>query len=254
MGQYRATFCLLSRYAAAMAGTSHWIRSLCTSTAKVPSRQSMGQSTKPWEPKAPEHMSGTGFWFPTTRSGRSRSRVTRSERDVEAGRTSHLCKRENDLADAFAKKGADIHKPAFRVASFPGQASGTMGGRDTRSAQVQGLERHQGCSAEITGAAATSETQTQAAQGDCSAGFWAGVRLAFSHRPHTLLARQSSRPSHIQRARLAVGTSFRFWWPSFGQRHHSLRQMWGRLLGAGGRAMPQLQRNPRGAEHHSCAN
>ena len=39
-----------------------------------------------------------------------------TERDVEAGRTSHLCKRRNDLADTFAKKGADTHKPAFRVA------------------------------------------------------------------------------------------------------------------------------------------
>ena len=39
-----------------------------------------------------------------------------TERDVEAGRTSHLCKRRNDLADTFAKKGTDTHKPAFRVA------------------------------------------------------------------------------------------------------------------------------------------
>ena len=39
-----------------------------------------------------------------------------TERDVEAGRTSHLCKKGNDLADTFAKKEADTHKPAFRVA------------------------------------------------------------------------------------------------------------------------------------------
>ena len=39
-----------------------------------------------------------------------------TERDVEVGRTFHLFKRGNDLADTFAKKGADIHKPAFRVA------------------------------------------------------------------------------------------------------------------------------------------
>ena len=37
-------------------------------------------------------------------------------RDVEDGRTSHLFKKGNDLADTFAKKGADTHKPAFRVA------------------------------------------------------------------------------------------------------------------------------------------
>ena len=39
-----------------------------------------------------------------------------TQRDVEAGRTSHLRKRRNDFADTFAKKGADTHKPAFRVA------------------------------------------------------------------------------------------------------------------------------------------
>ena len=47
-----------------------------------------------------------------------------TQRDVEAGRTSHLCKKGNDLADSFAKKGADTHKPAFRVAkSFVACAS-----------------------------------------------------------------------------------------------------------------------------------
>ena len=35
---------------------------------------------------------------------------------MEAGRTSHLFKRGNDYADIFAKRGADTHKPAFRVA------------------------------------------------------------------------------------------------------------------------------------------
>ena len=39
-----------------------------------------------------------------------------TERDVEAGPTSHLCKKGNDLADTFAGKGADTHKPALRVA------------------------------------------------------------------------------------------------------------------------------------------
>ena len=37
-------------------------------------------------------------------------------RDVEAGRSSHLFKRGNDFADLFAKKGADAHKPPFRIA------------------------------------------------------------------------------------------------------------------------------------------
>ena len=39
-----------------------------------------------------------------------------TQRDVEAGRTSHLFNGGNDCADIFAKKGADTHKPAFRVA------------------------------------------------------------------------------------------------------------------------------------------
>ena len=36
---------------------------------------------------------------------------------------------------------------------FPGQASGTLGGRSARFAQVQGVERHQGCCATFTGTA-----------------------------------------------------------------------------------------------------
>ena len=36
--------------------------------------------------------------------------------DVEAGRSSHLFKRGNEFADLFAKKGADAHKPPFRIA------------------------------------------------------------------------------------------------------------------------------------------
>ena len=47
-------------------------------------------------------------------------------------------------------------------------------------------------------------------------------------------------------AQLAIGTSFRCWRPSFGQRHHLLRQVWGGLLGACGCAMSPLQRNPMG--------
>ena len=39
-----------------------------------------------------------------------------TQRDVEAGRTSHLFKRGNDCADTFAKKGADTQNSAFRVA------------------------------------------------------------------------------------------------------------------------------------------
>ena len=74
-----------------------------------------GQSTKPWEPRARAHV-----WnrllvsHEEVRAVKVKGHAT--ERDVEAGRTSHLCKNGNELADTFAKKGADTHKPAFRVA------------------------------------------------------------------------------------------------------------------------------------------
>ena len=154
-----------------------------------------------------------------------------TQRDVEAGRTSHLFKRGIDYADIFAKKGADKHKPAFRRSQdscclcLPGQASGAVGGRGPRLAQVQRLGRHQGCRAEITGTASESETQAKAARGECCARFWSGVRLAFLHRSLTLLARQS-RPMHALRAQLTVGTRFRFWGSSVGPSHHLLRQVW----------------------------
>ena len=51
-----------------------------------------------------------------------------------------------------------------------GQASGTLGGRSARSAQVQGVERHQGCCSTVTGTVPASETQAKAGEGDCCAG------------------------------------------------------------------------------------
>ena len=55
-----------------------------------------------------------GYWRGTFSQTALRRAMVRC--DVEAGRTSHLCKRSNDFADTFAKKRADTHKPAFRVA------------------------------------------------------------------------------------------------------------------------------------------
>ena len=155
MGRYRATFCQGSPLEMAKImqrpwrGTSHWIRSLCTSTAKVPSRQSMGQSTKPWEPEAPEHVSGTGFWFPTTRSRRSRSRVMRQSATWRRGELPTCAKGKRVCRHLRQERGRHTQtcfssRQDSRCVCFPGQASGTMGGRGARSAQVQGLERHQG--------------------------------------------------------------------------------------------------------------
>ena len=122
MGRYRATFCqgrpleMARTSQQPWQGTSRWIRSLCTSTAKVPSRQSMGQSTKPWEPKAPEHTSGTGFWFPTTRSGRSRSRVMRHSATWRRGALPTCAKGETTLQTPSPRKEQTHTNPLFRVA------------------------------------------------------------------------------------------------------------------------------------------
>ena len=39
-----------------------------------------------------------------------------SQADVQAGRSTHLFRKGNNFADVFAKRGADTHKPPFRVA------------------------------------------------------------------------------------------------------------------------------------------
>ena len=98
-----------------------------------------------------------------------------TESDVEAERTSHLFRRGNEFADTFAKKGADAHKPAFRVAktvvtcaSLTKQAA-----RWASEAHVLlrfRLERHQGCRAKSEDTASAGEDQAKAGEGDCCAG------------------------------------------------------------------------------------
>ena len=165
---------------------------------RMPLLQSMGQSAKPWAPGAPEHTSGTGFWFPTTRSGQSRSRSTPRSATWRLERTSHLSKRGNDYADTFAKKGDKHTQACFsgrqdsRCVCLPGQASCAMGGRGIASCfRFRGWRRHQGCRAKNDGymASAASEVQAQAAEGGCCAIYRSGFRLAFPHRSHTLFAR-----------------------------------------------------------------
>ena len=101
-----------------------------------------------------------------------------TELDVEAGPTSHLCKKGNDLADTFAKKGADTHKPAFRVAktvdacaSLAKQAARWAAEahvllrvwNDTRAAAPRSRVRPP-----------ASETQAEGGEGDCCAGCRSG--------------------------------------------------------------------------------
>ena len=226
MEQSRATFCQGSPLEMAKImqrpweSSSHRIRSRSVSTAKAPSQQSMGQSTKPWEPRAPAHTSGTGVCFPTTRPGRSRSRVMRQSATRRRGELPTCAKGETTLQTPSPKK-EQTHTQAClsgcqnrRCLCLPGQASGTVGGRGPRLAQVQGVERHQGCCATSTGTAATSETQAKAAKGDCSTNVGPGVRLAFTTVPSRF-----SQDSHLD-----PRTS----------RGHSLQL--GRVFDAGGRA------------------
>ena len=112
-------------------------------------------------------------------------------------------RREKILQTLSQRKGQTYTNPLFvlprqslRVLPWPSKRHG----RTCCSGPEVGTT-HQGCCAKITGTAAASETQAQAAQ-QGGAESW--------------------------------------------QRHHLLRQMWGGLLGACGRAMPQLRRNPRG--------
>ena len=107
---------------------------------------------------------------------------------------------------------------------------------------MEGVERHQGCCATITGTAPASETQAESGRRRLLRRLQ--VRFLTGFLP--FLTRQSPRPSHIQRAQLASWTSFRCWRPSLGQRHHLLRQVWSCLLGARGCSLPPMQRIPRG--------
>ena len=221
-------------------GTSLWNRSRRTSTAKVPSRQSVGQSAKLWALGVPEHTSGTGFWFPTTKSGQSMSRATRQSATCRLGALPVCSKGETILSLPLQRKGRThtsllFESPRQSLLVPPWPSKRLCGQRRP----VQGLERHQGCRNETTSKAIASETQAQAA-GERGAGFRSGVRLVFTHRSHTLFARQSSRLSHVWRAQLAVGTSFRFWGSGVGPCHYLLRQKWSGVLGTSGRALPQL--------------
>ena len=156
-------------------------------------------------------------------------------------------KRETTLQTPSQKKGQKHTSPLFAlprqsllVLPWPSKLHAGRQRRtccsDSGSGTTPGLLHHE------YEYAPASETQAQAAKGDCSTDVGPGVRLAFPCRPHTFLARQSPRPSHIQRAQLAIGTSFRCWRPSFGQRHHLLRQVWSGLLGACGCSLPPMQR------------
>ena len=183
-----------------------------------------------------------------------------TESDVEAGRTSHLCKKGNDFADTFAKKREQIHtSPHFAspklllVRPWP---SKRHVGRPKRtfcsgsgSGTTPGLPRHdQGYGPPRARLKRKREKETAAPAAGLVSDWLSPIF------PLTFLARQSPRPSHIQRAQLAIGTRFRCRWPSFGQRFHLLRQVWSGLLGAERMHFAANAANSQGAERRSCAN
>ena len=215
-GRNRATFCqgrpleMARTSQQPWQGTSLWIRSLCTSTAKVPSRQSMAKAQSLGSTRA--HVwNRLLFSHDEVRAVKVKGHATES--DVEAGRTSHLCKRGNDFADTFAKKGQTHTSPLFasprqslRVLPWPSKrhdgpprrtfCSGSGGGTTPR------LQRHDqgyGRRERDSSASGTRRLQRRLLVRSPT-GF-----LSFSL---TFLARQSPRQSHIQRAQLAIGTSF----------------------------------------------
>ena len=160
-----------------------------------------------------------------------------TQRDVEAGRTSHLFKRGNDYADIFAKRGADTHKPAFRVAKAFAACASLAKQAARWAAEAHVLLRFRGWN-DTRAAAPRSRVRPPRARlkrrrempRRLQVRSLTGFPPTF---PSTFLARQSPRPSFVQRAQLAIGTNFRCGRPSFGQRHHFLRQVWSCLLGAG---------------------
>ena len=194
MGLCRATCCWRRPRAMARTTPLPWqatsprTLSRCTSTAKVPSRPSMGQRAKPWGRGSPSTRLEQGFWFPTTRSGQSRSRTTPHSATWRLGALPTCSKGETTMPTPLPRKGqTDTHKPAFRVAKtvvacpWPSQAA--RWAAEAHVAQFQGLGRHQGCRAKSTDTATASAAQAKAGEGDCCAGcagLRSGVRLDFS--------------------------------------------------------------------------
>ena len=173
--------------------------------------------------RATEGARGSEFSHDEVRALKVKGHAT--ERNVEAGRTSHLCKRRNDFADTFAKKVQIRTSPLFAsprqlwfVRPWP---SKRHVGRPKRTfcsgsgcGTTPGLLRHDHGYGPRKRDSSESERRRLLRRLQFR---FLSCFLVFSL---TFLARQSPRSSHIQRAQLAIGTSFRCWRPSFGQRHH----------------------------------
>ena len=162
----------------------------------------------------------------------------------------HLCQERGRHSQACFSRGQDSH-----CLCFPGQTSGTLGGRGARFAQVQGSGTTPGllCN-DARARPLRARLKRKRRKRDCSTNVGPGVRLAFPHRSLTFLARQSPRPSHFQRAELAIGRSFRCWGLSFGQRHHFFAPSVERSAGSVRMLFAAAAAKSQGAERRSCAN
>ena len=230
-GEYAVLTCLwLITPTPKMTTTCHLISMKCQSAVKKKQRERKNRKKRRSE-----------------RRERERKKNKKKKTTWRLGELTTCAKGATTLQTPLQKKGADTHKPAFRVAKTVVACSSLAKQAARWAAEAHVLLRFRGWSgcATFTGTAPASETQAKEGEGDCFAGCRSGFRLAFSHFSLTFLARLSPRPSHIQRAQLAIGTRFRCGRPSFGQRHHFLRQVWSRLLGGCGRSLPPMQRIPR---------
>ena len=132
----------------------------------------------------------------------AKSQTKISELDAAAKQTAKAVEEAKQKAaklqgEPSPRKGADTHKPAFRVAKTVVACASLVKQAARWAAEAHVLLR---CS-ETTGKATASKTQAQEA-GKRGAGFRSGVRLAFPHRSHT-----SRKTALAQRAQLAIGTS-----------------------------------------------
>ena len=167
-------------------------------------------------------------------------------RDVEAGRSSHLCQRGNDFADFCQERGRRTQATLSDRQDdgrlrLVGHASCALGCRGTRSPQAPGLGRHEGYSSEDKDQAGTGATQEEVQSGGCGPCIRKDRRLAGPTGTLGFFARQFSRPPLLPRAQLAIGACLRRGGQGVGPSHHLLRQVWGLVLGTSRRTMQKLQ-------------
>ena len=123
------------------------------------------------------HVWNRASGVPPTRLGAVRVKGHATQRDVEAGRTSHLCKKETTLQTPLPRK-EQTHtsllfgsaRQSLLVLSWPSKRRGELRFRSWNDTRV--------AAARPQGKTTASKTQAHEA-GERQAGFWSGVRLAF---------------------------------------------------------------------------